>query len=329
MTVKFALLGAGRIGKVHAKALSGNPDAELVAVTDAFSDAAKAISAAYGCKISTIDEIAADPAIDAVVICTPTNTHADLIEKFAHAGKAIFCEKPIDLSVERVRQCLETVNQTGASLMVGFNRRFDPQFAAARQAILNGKIGDVEMVHITSRDPGPPPADYIKVSGGIFRDMTIHDFDMARFLLGEEPVEVFATGSVLVDPEIGELGDYDSVSVLMKTASGKQCSITNSRRATYGYDQRAEVHGSKGLVSVLNPYPVNLQVAGSDGFTHLPLHDFFMTRYTEAYAAERSAFVSVVQEGARPSPSGEDGLRSLLLADAAVKSAAEGIVVQL
>jgi myo-inositol 2-dehydrogenase/D-chiro-inositol 1-dehydrogenase len=329
MTLKFALLGAGRIGKTHAAAISTNRDATLAAVSDAFPEAAEAIAKQYGCAVSSIDKIAADPAIDAVAICTPTNTHADLIEQFARAGKAIFCEKPIDLSLERVRDSLKVVEETGAQLMVGFNRRFDPQFAAVKRAIDSGRIGNVEMVHITSRDPGAPPAEYIKVSGGIFRDMTIHDFDMARFLLGENPSEVFAIASVLVDKKIGELGDFDSVSVTLKTPSGRHCTISNSRRATYGYDQRVEVHGSKGLVSAENTRPVSIEVASGDGYTRPPLHDFFMTRYTEAYAAEIAAFVAVVKDGAAPSPSGQDGLMALALAEAANRSVKSGAMVRL
>lgn len=327
MTLKFALLGAGRIGKVHARAVAANPDTTLVAVADALPAAAQAIVDTYGCELSTIDAIEADASIDAVIICTPTDSHADLIERFAKAGKAIFCEKPIDLSIERVRACLQVVEDTGAKLMIGFNRRFDPHFSAVKQAILDDRIGDVEMIQIISRDPGAPPADYIKKSGGIFRDMTIHDFDMCRFLLGEEPSSVLATGSVLVDPEIGELGDLDSVSVILMTASGKHCSISNSRRATYGYDQRVEVHGSKGSVSASNEHPVLMEVANADGYTRAPLHDFFMTRYIAAYAQEIAAFVAVVRDGAAPAPDGRDGLMALVLAEAALKSAAEGRAV--
>jgi myo-inositol 2-dehydrogenase/D-chiro-inositol 1-dehydrogenase len=322
MTVKFALLGAGRIGKVHAKAITSNPDARLVAVADAMAPAAEDIAKKHGCEIRTIDAILKAKDVDAVVICTPTDTHADLIERFAKAGKAIFCEKPIDLSIKRVKACLATVEKTGARLMVGFNRRFDPHFAAVKQAISAGRIGNVEMVQITSRDPGAPPPAYIKSSGGIFRDMTIHDFDMARFLLGEEPVSVMAAASVLVDPQIGELGDFDSVSVLLTTASGKQCSISNSRRATYGYDQRIEVHGSKGMIAAENQRPVSIEIANGSGYTRPPLHDFFMTRYTEAYAAEIAAFIDVVKKNKAPSPSGRDGLLALALAEAAIKSAA-------
>jgi myo-inositol 2-dehydrogenase/D-chiro-inositol 1-dehydrogenase len=327
MTIGFALLGAGRIGKVHAQAVAGNPDARLVSVSDAVEDAANALAARYGCDVRSLDEVAQSDDVDAVVICTPTDTHADLIEKYARAGKAIFCEKPIDLDVGRVRACLEVVEETGAAFMVGFNRRFDPHFAAVRAEIDRGGIGDVEMVTIISRDPAPPPADYIRRSGGIFRDMTIHDFDMARFLLGEEPVRVQASGSVLVDPEIGELGDWDSVSAILTTASGKQCVISNSRRATYGYDQRIEVHGSRGAIAAENQRAVSIEIATAEGFTRPPLHDFFMTRYTSAYAREIAEFIKAIADGARPSPSGEDGLRALAIADAAVKSAETGRAV--
>lgn len=323
MTVRFGLLGAGRIGKVHAKAVSGNPDATLVAVADAFPSAAEAIAAQYGCAVRTIDEIEAAGDIDAVVICTPTDTHADLIERFCRAGKAVFCEKPIDLDVERVRACMKVVKETNGKLMVGFNRRFDPHFMAVRAAIDAGRIGDVEMVTITSRDPGAPPVDYIKRSGGIFRDMTIHDFDMARFLLGEEPVAVTATAAVLVDKAIGAAGDYDSVSVILQTASGRQAIISNSRRATYGYDQRIEVHGSKGMVAAENQRPVSIEVATGDGYTRPPLHDFFMTRYTEAYANEIAGFIASLEKGAPLAPSGADGLAALVIADAALASVKE------
>lgn len=329
MVTKLALLGAGRIGKVHAQAIASDSRAKLVAVVDAVAEAAQAIADQAGCKVSTVDAILADPEIDAVVICTPTNTHADLIERFARADKAIFCEKPIDLDVARAKACLEVVRQTGARVMLGFNRRFDPHFRAVRKAIEDGTIGKVEMVTITSRDPGPPPASYIKVSGGIFRDMTIHDFDMARFLLGEEIVSVTAFGSVLVDPEIGKLGDYDSASIILTTASGRQAMISNSRRASYGYDQRIEVHGSLGAVSAENQRPVSIEIATGNGYTRPPLHDFFMTRYTAAYAAEISAFIDSIVEGTPPSPSAEDGLIALQLADAALRSASEHVTISL
>ncbi|MBJ3785438.1 inositol 2-dehydrogenase [Devosia sediminis] len=328
MTVRFALLGAGRIGKVHAKAVTSNPKAKLVAVADAMADAASAIAAQYGAEIRTIEAIESASDIDAVIVCTPTDTHADLIERFARAGKAIFCEKPVDLDIERVKTCIRTVDETGATLMVGFNRRFDPHFQAVKAAIEAGQIGAVEMVTIVSRDPGAPPADYVKRSGGIFRDMTIHDFDMARFLLGEEIDTVSAQASVLVDKAIGEAGDYDSASVMLFTASGKHATISNSRRATYGYDQRIEVHGSEGAVAAENQRPVSIEIANASGYTRPPLHDFFMTRYTEAYAREISAFIDFVESKSPASPSGTDGLIALALADAALKSVKEGRAVK-
>lgn len=329
MAVRFGLLGAGRIGKVHAKAVTGDANAKLVAVADAMPAAAQAIADQYGCDVRTIEAIEAAKDIDAVVICTPTDTHADLIERFVKAGKAVFCEKPIDLSLARVKQCLEVVRAHKGTLMVGFNRRFDPHFRAVRAEIDKGTVGEVEMVVITSRDPGAPPVEYIKRSGGIFRDMTIHDFDMARFLLGEEVSEVVATAAVLVDPAIGKAGDFDSVQVLLKTASGRQAMISNSRRATYGYDQRIEVHGSKGAVSAENQRPVSIEVATGAGYTRPPLHDFFMTRYTEAYAAEIATFIAALNGTGKAEPTGEDGLVALALADAAVKSVAEGRVVKM
>lgn len=329
MVTRLALLGAGRIGKVHAKAIAADPRAKLVAVVDAMEAAAKAIADEAGCEVSTIEAVLANKDVDAVIICTPTNTHADLIEKFARAGKAIFCEKPIDLDVARAQTCIDVVKETGAKVMLGFNRRFDPHFQAVRAEIDKGTIGKVEMVTITSRDPGAPPVDYIKVSGGIFRDMTIHDLDMARFLLGEEIKTVFATGAVLVDPKIGEAGDYDSASLILTTASGRQAVISNSRRATYGYDQRIEVHGSLGSVAAENQRPVSIEVANKDGYTRPALHDFFMTRYTAAYAAEIAAFIDTVEKGAKASPSAEDGLIALKLADAALQSAKTGAAVNL
>jgi myo-inositol 2-dehydrogenase/D-chiro-inositol 1-dehydrogenase len=328
MTLRFGLLGAGRIGKVHAKAVTGNPKAKLVAVADAMAPAAQAIADQYGCEVRSIAQILAASDIDAVVICTPTDTHADLIEQFTNAGKAVFCEKPIDLSLDRVKACLKVVRANKGTLMVGFNRRFDPHFMAVRAEIDKGSIGAVEMVTITSRDPGAPPVEYIARSGGIFRDMTIHDFDMARFLLGEEVTEVSAMAAVLVDPAIGKAGDSDSVQVMLKTATGKMALISNSRRATYGYDQRIEVHGSKGVVSAENQRPVSIELANGSGYTRPPLHDFFMTRYTEAYAAEITAFIEAVGSKKAAAPSGEDGLAALALAEAALLSVKEGRTVK-
>ena len=327
MTVNFAILGAGRIGQVHARAVAGTPGAKLVAIADPMATAAEKVSRAYGCDIRSIDAIESSADVGAVVICTPTDTHADLIERFARAGKAVFCEKPVDLSLARVAACLKVVATEKATLMVGFNRRFDPDFMAVKAAIDAGHIGSVEMVTIISRDPGAPPADYITRSGGIFRDMTIHDFDMARWLLGEEVETVQAAASVLTDPATGALGDFDSVNVILRTASGRQAIISNSRRATYGYDQRIEVLGSKGMVAAENQAENRVTLADGDGYHSAPLLNFFMSRYTAAYANEIAAFVAAVQQG-RPTPStGKDGLLALALADAALVSVAEGRTV--
>lgn len=328
MTVKIAILGAGRIGQVHARAVTSTAKARLVAISDPMRDAADRIAQIYGCDIRTIDQIAASDDIHAVAICTPTNTHADLIETFARAGKAIFCEKPVDLSLARVKACLDTVATEGATLMVGFQRRFDPDFMALKHTIDSGRIGTVEMITLTSRDPGPPPHEYIKVSGGIFRDMTIHDFDVARWLLGQEVTTVQAAASVLTDPVIATLGDYDSVNVILTTGAGTQCTITNSRRATFGYDQRIEVLGSKGSVSAQNHREANIEIADATGYLRPPLLDFFMSRYVNAYANEIAAFVDCVAH-AMPAPTtGHDGIMALALADAALKSVELGRTVQ-
>ena len=328
MTLNFAILGAGRIGQVHARAVAATPGAALVAIADPVAAAAEAVRATYGCDIRSIDAIEASADVDAVVICTPTDTHADLIERFCKAGKAVFCEKPVDLSLPRVAACLKVVEATKGTLMVGFNRRFDPDFMAVKAAIDAGRVGEVEMVTITSRDPGAPPHDYITRSGGIFRDMTIHDFDMARWLLGEEVDSVFASASVLTDPKIGELGDFDSANVILRTASGRQAIITNSRRAAYGYDQRIEVLGSTGMVAAQNHGENRITLADGAGFHDAPLLNFFMTRYVAAYANEIAAFIATVQDG-KPTPTtGHDGLMALALAEAALKSVAEGRAVK-
>jgi len=323
MTVRLGLLGAGRIGKVHAGAIAANPGARLVAVADAFPDAARTLAATTGAEVREAEAIMNAADIDAVLITTPTDLHATMIEQAARAGKAIFCEKPVDLDVDRVRACLAVVAETKTLLMVGFNRRFDPNFMEVRRQIDAGAIGKVEMVSITSRDPDPPPADYIRRSGGLFRDMTIHDFDMARFLLGEEPASVFASASVLVDPEIGRLGDFDSASIILTTKSGRIAQISNSRRASYGYDQRIEVHGSEGLVSAENLRATNVEVATGDGYRREPLLNFFMTRYTDAYRNEIAAFIAALENGKPATPSGDDGLKALILADAALRSVKE------
>lgn len=329
MVLGVGVLGAGRIGQVHAAGIAGVPGARLIAIADPVAAAANSVRDQYGCDVRTIEQIETSDDIGAVIICTPTDTHADLIERFARAGKAIFCEKPVDLDISRVKDCLKVVNDTDTFLMVGFQRRFEPDFNVLKQAIVDGRIGNVEMISLISRDPGPPPYEYIERCGGIFRDMTIHDFDVARWLLGEEVETVQAAASVLVDPKIGELGDYDSVNVILRTASGRQCSISNSRRATYGYDQRIEVHGSLGAVSATNHAEARIEFAGPEGYTRPPNLHFFITRYAAAYAAEIAAFVTAVAEGSAPPVSGQDGLFALAIADAADRSVDEGRVVSI
>lgn len=323
MSVGIALLGAGRIGQVHARAVAANPNAKLVGVADAVESAAQSIADSTQCRVDTADRLIGSSEVQAVIIATPTDTHADLIEQCVLAGKAVFCEKPIDLDTSRVRDCLRVVEQHAGRLMVGFNRRFDSQFMALQSAIAKGSVGEVEQLIITSRDPAPPPLEYIQRSGGIFRDMMIHDFDMARFLLGEEPVSVSAFGSCLVDKELQGI-DFDTATAVLITASGKQCVITNSRRASYGYDQRAEVHGSSGMAAIDNPKLDLLTSANANGYLQGPLHDFFMTRYAEAYARELESFVRWMAGEAVSVPTGVDGLASLLLADAAAESARSG-----
>lgn len=325
--IRFGLLGAGRIGQIHGRNIAGSPKATLVALADVDGKAAASLAEATGAEVRDVDAIIADTEIDAVLIGTPTDTHADLIEAAAKAGKAVLCEKPVDLAATRVESCLKTVEAAGTKLMIGFNRRFDPNFAALKQRILEGAIGVVEIVTIISRDPEPPPVSYIERSGGLYRDMMIHDFDMMRFLLDEEPVELTAYGSAIVDPAIGKAGDVDTALVMVKTASGKLGQISNSRRATYGYDQRVEVHGSKGMARAGNVLESTVEIAAGGGFTTDPTLNFFLERYAGAYRRELDAFIDAVESDTAPSPSGRDGLMAQRLADAATESRRTGLPV--
>ncbi len=324
--LNIGILGCGRIGQVHGKSLLRMDNARAAAVCDFMPEAAQALSKTLNAKVMTSDELIDSPDVDAVIIGTPTDTHYDLIHKAAVAGKAIFCEKPIDMSTERISDCLKTVENANVAFMTAFNRRFDPNFAHLEKQLRAGVVGDVELVTILSRDPSPPPVSYIKSSGGIFRDMMIHDFDMARFLLGEDPVELHATGSCLVDPAIGEAGDFDTAAVTLKTVSGKICQITNSRRASYGYDQRIEVHGSKGLIRADNVLESTVEIANESGFSKSPTQAFFLERYAEAYLMELKHFVDSLESGSMPQPNGLDGLKSQRLADAATASSQDGTV---
>jgi myo-inositol 2-dehydrogenase/D-chiro-inositol 1-dehydrogenase len=328
--IRVAVLGAGRIGKIHGRNAAAHPGAALVAVADPHGPSAEALAGATGARVAPIEEIVEAGDVDAILICTPTTTHADLIERGARAGKAVFCEKPVDLSSERIERCLTVVEAAGTPLMIGFNRRFDPNFSSLRERLGQGEVGEVELVTILSRDPGPPPLSYIATSGGLFRDMMIHDLDMARFLLlGDEPVEVHAVGSALVDRGIGEAGDVDTAAVLLKTNAGRIVQISCSRRATYGYDQRIEVHGSKGMIRAGNIHRTTVEVANASGITADPVQDFFLERYAEAYRAEFDAFLTAVASGRSPAPTGRDGLMAQRLADAATESAQSGRPVRL
>lgn len=327
--LRIGVLGCGRIGQVHARSLMRLDGVKLVAVADAFASSAEALAAKTGAEVRDTAAILASADIDAVILCTPTDTHYDLIHAAARAGKAIFCEKPVDMSADRIRDCIKVVEDHNVPFLTAFNRRFDPNFANVQARIRAGEIGEVEIVTILSRDPAPPPVSYIKSSGGIFRDMMIHDFDMARFLLGEEPVQVFAVGAALVDPAIGEAGDVDTAAVTLTTASGKICTISNSRRASYGYDQRIEVHGSKGMLRAENILENSVEVATDAGFRRAPAQNFFLERYESAYLSEMASFVKAVASGVSPAPSITDGLRAQLIADAATLSLAEGRPIRL
>jgi myo-inositol 2-dehydrogenase / D-chiro-inositol 1-dehydrogenase len=321
MTVRFGVIGAGRIGKVHAKTIASNPRAKLAYIADAMPKAAQDLAALHGAKVASVDEIMKATDVDAVLIGSPTCFHAEQIQAASKAGKAIMCEKPVSLSVETIRQTLEVVKANKSILMIGFNRRFDPNFAEAERRIRAGAVGAIELVTVISRDPAPPPAEYVKGSGGLFRDMMIHDFDLARFLMGEEFVVVNALGSALVDKAIGEAGDVDTAAVQMQTASGRIAVITNSRRATYGYDQRLEVHGSKGMIHAKNVHNTTVEILDETGYRADPIQNFFLERYGAAYANELDTFIAAVESGNRdPRPSGFDGLQAQKLAEAATES---------
>ncbi|RPD93074.1 inositol 2-dehydrogenase [Candidatus Pantoea deserta] len=324
-----ALFGAGRIGQIHAGNIAAHPDCKLVRVVDVHQPAAETLAEKYGAQASSLEDALRDSSVNLVAICSATDTHADLIEASARAGKAIFCEKPVDLSMERVERCLATVREANVPLMVGFNRRFDPSMASLQQALSDGEVGELEFVTISSRDPGAPSADYVKTSGGLFRDMTIHDFDMARWLLQEEPVSVFASAAALIDPQIKALGDVDTAVITLTCASGKMAVITNSRRASYGYDQRIEVHGSKGMLAVANHPENSLIKSVAEGVVaQKPMH-FFLQRYGDAYRQEFASLIEHLKTKTAIHPSGEDGLQALRLADAALTSLKTGRAVQL
>jgi myo-inositol 2-dehydrogenase/D-chiro-inositol 1-dehydrogenase len=330
--INVGVIGAGRIGRVHTENLAYRiPEANLVAISDVFVEAAQKLAAELGVPAVHQDprRILEDKSIDAVLICSSTDTHAQFIEQAAQAGKQIFCEKPIALDLAKIDHALAQVEQAGVKLQIGFNRRFDPNFSRVQQIAAAGEIGEVQILHITSRDPAPPPIAYVRVSGGIFLDMTIHDFDMARFLMGSEVESIYAAGGVMVDPAIGEAGDVDTAVITLHFANGALGTIDNSRQAVYGYDQRVELFGSKGSVAADNNYPNAVTISDARRVHRdLPLN-FFMERYVESYVAEMRAFIgSVVND--TPSPvTGLDGRIPVVMGYAAKKSLAEGRPVRL
>lgn len=332
MTIKIGVIGAGRIGKLHAENLVHRiPDANVSAIADVVPSAAQATAEQLGIPIATADyhDILTDPNIDAVAICSATDTHAQIIIEAAEAGKHIFCEKPIDHDLARIDTALAAVDSAGVKLQIGFNRRFDPNFRAVRDAIVTGKLGDPHIVRITSRDPGPPPVEYIRVSGGIFLDMTIHDFDMIRFLMDSPVTEVFAAGSVLVDPAIGAAGDVDTAVITLRFENGAIGTIDNSRKAVYGYDQRVEVFGSKGAIAAENNTPYRATLSDETGVhSPNPLH-FFLERYNDAYIAELQSFIDAVKNDTATPVTGADGRAPVVIGLAALKSLRENRPVRL
>lgn len=329
---QVAVFGAGRIGRIHAANLAALPGVQVKYVYDPIADSAGSLAAQVGAKVSSIEAAFDDPAIEVVAITSPTDTHSDLISRAAAARKHIFCEKPIDLSVPRAVACAEAVKAAGVACMIGFQRRFDPTFHAAKERIARGEIGVPEMLVVTSRDPGAPPAQYLKGSGGIFRDMLIHDFDIFRWILtdgGDEAAWICATGSCLTDPEIAAVGDIDTTAVTLRTKAGKLCQINTSRRAAYGYDQRFEVLGSKGLVACGNHKPTEvMQMDASGVHVDKPEH-FFLQRYREAYRLEVTHFFECLQSGAPFRTTIADGVAAQKLADAAAESLKTGQAVTL
>ena len=322
-----AIFGAGRIGRIHAANLAALPGVSLKYVCDPMAGAAAELAHKHGAQVAQVDAVFADPSINVVAIASSTDTHSDLISRAAAAGKHIFCEKPIDLSVPRARACAAAVKAAGVACMIGFQRRFDPTFNEARTRMDRGEIGNPEMLIVTSRDPGAPPANYIKASGGIFRDMLVHDFDVFRWILcadGDEAQWLSATGSVLTDPAIVALGDMDSTAVTIRTRKGRLCQINTSRRAAYGYDQRFEVLGSTGMLQCGNHTPSEVTQWDANGVCTDKPENFFLQRYSAAYRLEMAHFFECLQSGAAFRTTVADGVAAQELADAAAESCKTG-----
>lgn len=325
--MKVALFGAGRIGKVHAASIRMDPRSELVAVTDLVTDAADALAREHGILARTSDEILGDGGIDAILIASSTNTHADLIEAGVRAGKAVFCEKPVSLDFAQVAEATRAVEAAGIRCMLGFQRRYDPSFRAVRARIASGEAGRLEHLTMTSRDPAPPSAAYVKTSGGMFRDTAIHDMDMCRFLLAEEVATVYATASCLISPEIGEAGDVDTLMITLTTASGRMAHVTNCRRGPLGYDQRLEALCAREILSVGNRPGTTMRIAGPHGETVAPPINYFIERFADAYRDELADFVRLVRDGTTPLSGIRDGYEAQRLIEAAIASTASGQVV--
>jgi len=324
--MKLGLIGAGRIGKLHGEIITYNfPEVDIKTVADVYTDQAKEWVEKLKIANLTSDykDILIDPEIEAVLICSSTDTHAQMIIEAADAGKHIFCEKPIDFNIERIRQALRATEAANVKLQIGFNRRFDHNFRKVREIVANGNIGDVHIVKITSRDPAPPPIEYVNVSGGIFLDMTIHDFDMARYLCASDVDTVFAQGAVLIDPEIGKIGDVDTAIITLTFKNGALGVIDNSRQAVYGYDQRVEVFGSKGYVDVKNDFPNSAVLSTADGVTREKPHYFFLERYKTSYIEELKAFTEAITRDEETLVTGNDGLQPVLIGLAALRSLKE------
>jgi len=326
---QVAVFGAGRIGKIHAGNLVRQPGASLRYVVDVNADAAQALATQHGARVADAATAFADREVGVVVIASSTDTHADLILRAAAAGKAIFCEKPVDLDLARARTCADAVRKAGITCLIGFQRRYDPTFAALKSRLDAGEIGTPEMLVVTSRDPGAPPAEYLRASGGIFKDMLIHDFDIFRWILGDEAATVYATGSCLTDPAIEQVGDIDATAVTIRTRQGRLAQINTIRRAAYGYDQRFEVLGSKGMLQAGNHRPTEVTAATAERVgTDLPEH-FFLERYRAAYAAEMAHFFDALGKGTPVRTGIDDGVRALELAEAATLSWRESRIVSL
>ncbi|WP_295999783.1 inositol 2-dehydrogenase [Rugamonas sp.] len=327
--IEAALFGAGRIGKIHAANLARQPGVRLKYVVDVDAESAQALARLHGAAVAGVEQALADPTVRAVVIASSTDTHSDLIVRAAAAGKAIFCEKPVDLTLARAQAAADAVKQAGVLCMIGFQRRYDPTFAAVKARLLAGEIGAPEMLTITSRDPGAPPVSYIQVSGGIFKDMLIHDFDIFRWILDDEAASVYATGSCLVDPAIGAAGDLDCTAVTIRTHGGRLCQINTSRRAAYGYDQRFEILGSDGMLQAENHRPTEVVSHTARSVSHDKPEHFFLERYRAAYAAEIAHFFDAMMNGTPLRTTVHDGLKALELAEAATTSWREKCIVNL